>query len=162
MSNTSDWAATGERGRDIDFDINSTPLQLYTDSEIGSGDVMWVLFTQTSSVKQAGISVIFDSDPDYHIGICVSVRTNIPKNKLGDDKNRIWTIEKHDTKLKLLCNGVEIFNHDTQTSDVERCESRWSRDYDSFRFNDDEIKDTASDLYREYTTGNSILSTINL
>ena len=159
------WTAAGERGQKIEFDINSTPLQLYTDSEIGSGDVMWVQFTQSNSEMVVGISVKFDSEPSYHIGKCVTERTEIPKNKLGENKNRNWTIEKKGRRLKLSCNGVEIFNYDTESSEIWQCRARWSKDYDSFRFRDDDDitkKDTASDLYREYTTGNSILSTINL
>ena len=155
---------TGERGREIKFNINSTPLQLYTDSEIGGGDVMWVRFTQSNSGIFAGISVKFDSRPSYHIGKCVKERKGIPKNKLGENKNRIWTIEKQETRLKLFCNGVEIFNHDTQTSSNELCRTHWSSDLDSFRFRDGDIgkKDTASDLYRQHITGNCLLSEINL
>ena len=148
------WTAAGERGQKIEFDINSTPLQLYTDSEIGSGDVLWVQFTQSYSGIVVGISVKFDSEPGYHIGKCVTERIEIPKNKLGENKNRIWMIEKK-TRLKLSCNGVEIFNYDTESSEIWQCRARWSKDYDSFRFRDDDIyrKDTASDLYREYTAG---------
>ena len=92
---------TGERNREIQFDINSTPLQIHTDSEIGSGDLMWVLFLANPE-GAVGISVGFDSTPNYHIGSCL-IRTKIATEKLGEHDDRVWTIEKHDTRLKLLC-----------------------------------------------------------
>ena len=149
---------TGERNRIIQFDINSTPLQIYTDSEIGSGDVMWVQFM--GSGNTVGISVILDSTPNYRIGYCINKPTEIQKNRLGENKNRIWTIEQHGTRWQLFCNGVKIFDYDTQTSNDEDCRDRWSSDFTTMRFRQKTNytgrmgdKDTASDLYREHTIG---------
>ena len=159
IANPADWIETEERSQNIQFDINSTPLQIYTDSEIGSGDIMWVQFL-TDSENGAGISVRFDETPNYHIGGCTTNRPKIQLDKLGEDNDRIWTIEKHGTRLKLLCNGVEIFDYDTQTSNENDCKNRWSIDFTRMRFADytgttinDGLKDTASDLYRKQTTG---------
>ena len=147
---------TGERNRKIQFDLNFTPLQIYTDSKIGSGDVMWVQFFASSG--GVGISVRFDSTPNYYIGLCVQ-RTVIPQNNLGKDNDRIWTIEKHGTRLKLLCNGVEIFNYETETSSENDCKDRWTLDFIKIRFTDNTANngnmDTASDLYRQHITGKS-------
>ena len=115
---------------------------------------MWVQFFASSG--GAGISVRFDSDPNYHIGSCLN-RTKIATEKLGEYNDRVWTIEKHDTRLKLLCNGVEIFNYDMHTSSEENCEDRWSLNFIKMRFTDNTENngnmDTASDLYRQHTTG---------
>ena len=154
-----DWTTTGERNQAIKFDINSTQLQVYTDSEIGSGDVMWLRFIESNSGKGAlaGISVRFDSTPNYHIGTCVSDREDIPTNKIGESNHRIWTIVKNGSKVKLACNGVEIFHYDTQTSSDNNCKERWSLDFDTLKFVDntanDGKKDIASDLFREHTDG---------
>ena len=119
---------------------------------------MWLQFIESSSGLGAGFSVRFDSTPNYHIGTCVSDREDIPTNKIGESNHRIWTIEKNGSKVKLACNGVEIFHYDTQTSSDNNCKERWSLDFDTFKFvdntaNDGKIKDIASDLFREHTAG---------
>ena len=117
---------------------------------------MWVQFMESG--KGAGISVRFDSTPNYHIGSCLNKnRPKIATEKLGEYNDRVWTIEKHGTRLKLLCNGVEIFNYDTHTSNETDCRDRWTLEFNEMRFTDNTVNngkaDTASDLYRQHTTG---------
>ena len=160
MFNPPDWIRTGDRNRNIHFDINSTPLQIQTDSEIGSGEVMWVQFL--ANVGGTGISVRFDKTPNYHIGGCVTDRQNIPLDKLGTGNDRVWTIEMKNSKVRLSCNGEEIFDFDPQSTKNHNCKDRWSLDFNVLKFVDSTwnngTKDTASDFYRELTTGNHTLS----
>ena len=155
----SDWTATGQRNQYIEFDLESTPLQVRTDSEIGSGDLMWIQFADLgeSSGKGGGISLHFDSQPKYDLGYCES-RVHIPVNKLGTDKNRTWTMKKENTRMKLFCNGVEIFDIETQTSTKSECRTHWSFDCGKMRFRSTSTEpDTASDFYRKYISGKSNL-----
>ena len=159
-----DWTATGERNQLIDFDLESTPLQVLTDSEIGSGDLMWVQFLDSSADenKGGGISLYFDSQPTYYLGYCES-KVHIPVNKLGTAKNRTWTIKKENTRMKLYCNGVEIFDIETQTSTKSECRARWSFDCAKIRFASTTYgTDTASDFYRKYISGKRIRNVIDL
>ena len=155
---SSEWTATGERNQFIEFDIESTPLQVFTNSEIGSGDVMWVQFANIQETGIVGFVVKFDSNPFYSIGQCLE-NVRIPLNQLGTDKDRIWTIEKDsNTRVKLYCNGAEIADIDTQASDKPKCGQFWAVDFAGIRFiagtHDDHLKDTASDFFRKYKPGN--------
>ena len=153
-----DWIRSGDRNRNIHFDINSTPLQIQTDSEIGSGEVMWVQFLANS--RGTGISVRFDKTPNYHIGGCETVkdRPEIPLDKLGEKNDRVWTIEMVNSQVRLNCNGEEIFDFDPQSTNDGNCKDRWSLDFNVLKFVDNSwnngTKDTASDFYREHTSGN--------
>ena len=40
----SGWIESGVRNTDIEFDLESTPLQILTDSRVGSGELLWVRF----------------------------------------------------------------------------------------------------------------------
>ena len=89
----------------------------------------------------------------YNIGYCEQVK-KIPQNKLGADKNRIWTIEKENTRVKLSCNGVQIFDFDIELSTIEECKKRWTFTSEILRFAGQINQvDTASDFFRQYTTG---------
>ena len=125
---------------------------------------MWVQFADISesSDKGGGISIYFDSQPKYGLGYCER-RVGIPVDKLGTDKNRIWTIKKENTRMKLLCNGVEIFDIETQTSTETDCGTRWSFDCAKIRFVSTNAEtDTASDFYRKDIPGKRISSTFLL
>ena len=148
----SDWTEVGERNRDISFDINSTPLQVYTDSEVGSGEMIWVQFH--ASNKGAGMGIYFNAQPKSFVGYCEE--QEIPLGKLGTIKNRVWTIEKENTRVKLRCNGEQIFDFDTEDS-TKDCKSHWVLDFITLKFADETITqdmaDTASDFFRQYATG---------
>ena len=157
---SSEWTPTGERNQFIEFDIESAPLQVFTNSEIGSGDVIWIQFADSNKAGYVGFVVKFGSNPFYSIGYCVE-NVQIPLSQLGTDKNLIWTIEKDsNTRLKLYCNGAEIADIDTQASSSESCRRLWADDFTGMRFIDGTIinqnlpKDTASDFYRKYKPGN--------
>ena len=71
----------------------------------------------------------------------------------GTEKYRIWTFKKENKRLKLFCNGEEIFNFNYGNSPAE-CRSRWSNDLPKISFpSNDDFTDTASDFYRGFTHG---------
>ena len=70
-------------------------------------------------------------------------------SKLGNNSNRVWTIKKDLSRLRLGCNGEEIFDIDTQPIINMDCIGQWSNDLTVVIF----IDDTASDFYRQYTNG---------
>lgn len=150
-----DWTAVGERHRFIPFDLESDPLQVSTDSKIGSGERIWVQFSRSDNFGFVGITVDFAESPRYSLGSCKN--SEIPLNKLSKEDNRIWTIEKVDKRLRLSCNGIEIFDFDTNLSTVDTCRNSWSNDFAYVRFIGESVNsypiDTASDYYRKYTPG---------
>ena len=144
-----------EKERKINFDINSTPLQIQTDSVLGSGDILFVRFIGQNSGGSVGIDVIFTDPPTYDIGYC-GTRTDLIMP--GTEKYRIWTFQKENNTIQLLCNGVEIYNLNyAEYSDDKNCIVRWSLDFTHLRFvKSASLTDTASDFYRPYTKGNLV------
>ena len=147
----------GERNKFIEFDLESTPLQIFTNSEIGSGDFMWVRFANSQKAGKIGLQLAFDSKLTYNIGKCEN--KEIPAEKLGTDRNRIWTIKKVGTKVILYCNGELIVELETEASKNEDCRILWAIDFAGIKFhdgsNDGLRKDTASDYFRRYKAGKS-------
>ena len=147
-----DWTASGERNQGINFEIRSTPLQIHTDSEIGSGHLIWPQFFDSNGDGR-GMTVHFDSKPYYHVGYC-GEKVEIPLNQLGTNRNRIWTIELVSTRVKLFCNGIQIFDFDPQQSSDQDCREKWSLGASILKFGGNSVEmDDASDFYREYVTG---------
>ena len=96
------------------------------------------------------MSITLGSTPYYDIGYCKG-DTAIPKDLLGTDDNRVWTIKEENSKLELTCNGVQIFEFDFSDPGVsENCKSRWSLGAPILKFAG---TDNASDFYRKYISG---------
>ena len=116
---------------------------------------MWAQFLESNKINGAGISITFYLEPVYNLGFCLAEK--IPQSKLGTDKNRIWTIEEENTRVKLSCNGVQIFDIDTQLWPNDDCKTRWSFNFEILRFpKQTEQVDTASDFFRQYTTSRAL------
>ena len=147
----SGWTATGSRNRNINFDIESTPLQVQTDSAPGSGDLIWVRFIESG--WHPGVKIFLNNMPKYSIGFCPEVG-DIQFSLPGTKKYRIWTFKKLNNRLKLLCNGVEIYNFNFANSDTSDCRNQWSRNFNKISFpSNEENVDTASDFFRRFTDG---------
>ena len=151
----SDWTASGERDVYIDYDIETYPLQIMTDSVMGSEDWLYVTFYQADGSVKRGIKVKFTAPPSYWIGHCSS---NEATFTAPEEQVRIWTYTMTDTSLILACNGVEIVNYLFSESTRDECVSQWIRDAGKIKFrSDSEGTDTASDKYRAKPTGKSIV-----
>ena len=140
----------------IDYDIETYPLQIMTDSVVGSEDLIRMRFFNESEAGAGGFRVKFADPPQYKIGWCSTdwvTFTNIPEEQV-----RTWTITKTDTSVILACNGVEIVNYLFSESTTDDCVSYWSRDGVKMKFMSeiDDI-DTASDKYRAKPTGKNYI-----
>ena len=127
--------------------MESTPIQIYTDSEIGSGEKLWVQFSDSTGDVFGGISVDFTFQPTYGLGYCDS-QVQISPTKLGPNINRVWTIVKWGTNVKLYCGGVQIFDIKTHLSEKTSCRTRWALHSSKFQ-----CAGTAADFYREHRSG---------
>ena len=158
-----DWIEVGEKHRDIDFRLLSTPLQIFTTSKTDSKELIWLDFLD-SDMQGVGLSIRFGSSstPSYHLGCCEGKDiSNLPSNV-----NRVWTLEIDNTnnRVKLSCNGVSIFDIHTPYStgdDHCDCKTAWSREILFMRFIDGSKlntksveSDTASTFYRPFKRGN--------
>ena len=140
------WTAVGDQ--DVDIDLASTPLQILTDSKVGSEEVIWIAFYDHDFVNYVALEVKLTSPPTYNIRYCEPTGKTFDIS--AEDVNIVWTFEKNETVLKLSCNNKEIFAFDTSISDIPNCKSQWSMDLRHIRFT---VEDTASDFYRRYING---------
>ena len=151
----SDWTATGERGVYIDYDIETYPLQIMTDSVVGSEDLVWVQFYTDDGSDSVGIDVKFTDPPQYDIGYCTGwITFTVPEEQV-----RTWPITKTATSLIFACNGVEIYNYLFSESTDNQCLPQWSKDAAKIYFTS---SDTASEEYRTQPSGKWIFSTASI
>ena len=127
----------------IDYDIQEVPLQIQTDSTLGSGEMMWVRFKGGN--VEFGMEVKFSNPPTYDIGYCTPSDADPTFALPGPGEVQIWTITKYSTKLTLHCNGVKIFNYQFSDSDRPDCLNKWSTETTAFQIHS---TDTASNFYR--------------
>ena len=142
-----------ERGIKIPFDLESTPLQIKTNSAANSGDQIYVR-TYTGDVSYIGdVAVQFTSPVTYFIAKCIVWSNSLPELPVQppDEVEKIWTIGKTATNLSIECNGVEVLNYQFSDSSDTRCVPRWGGDVvEKILFLN---YDTASDSYRAKPAG---------
>ena len=139
-----------QRDVDINFDLENSPLQIKTDSAVGSNEKVDVTF-HSKYYSAGGVLLFFSSPPQYQLFSCNSSPTNFPTD-LPSETEKVWTI----TWSKVLigrrrlvvihCNDKEVINVEFSS---EACTSdiwiqAWDSDIEKINFNDD----TASDFYR--------------
>ena len=147
----SDWTAAGEREVNINYDIEDNPLQIRTDSLVGSEDLIRVHFRAENGTGAGGVRVKFTDPPQYHITWCSSHWENFTA---PEEQLRTWTITVSDSSVILTCNGVEIVNYLFSESTRDDCVSHWNRDVVKMKFmSNNDGTDTASDEYRAKPIG---------
>ena len=88
----------------------------------------------------------------YTIGRCETSVKSVPFTIPRGGEHTVWTISKGNNRLKLFCNGVQIYDFNFAQSSLEECRDMWSADSVYAKFTDSSgpsnITDTASDFYR--------------
>ena len=151
------WIAV-QRNVMIDYDINTTPLEIRSDSELGSREEVDVQFYTSQEEEAGGVMFQLTSPPQYRMFYCRDYWTNFPSD-LPTARGKVWrtTVIRSSgiIGLQILCNGEEVLN--TVLSDSVctvysgSWTTYWNRDIAkiSFRYHD-----TMSDYYRTYQPGN--------
>ena len=142
---------TAQHGKYIDYDLEKTPLQIKTDSTVGSEDQVVVFFFTSHGGKAGGILLYFGPTPQYYLwycqqGIYTNFLTSLP-TKVEKDW-RVTVTRTSSTRVVIECEGVEVANvvlSDTVCSE-SGWEETWGRDVEKIFFTD---TDTATDLYLE-------------
>ena len=136
-----------QRSVKIEWDLESTPLEIRTNSVLGSNDVVDVVLYSAEGEYAGTVALYFTSTLQYHIGWC-STWTNLPVTP-PSATDKVWRITLTRTagvRLVIHCNDVEVLN--TLLSQATCSDSRWStawnRDVAKIKFYK---HDTASDYY---------------
>ena len=145
-----------QRDVDLHYDIETAPLELQTDSVLGSGDYVWVYFKDSQGQWAGGVLVSFTSTPKYVIAWCYgwyNFPTTLPTATVK--VWRITVIRSSDiVSVQIHCNEEEVLNNVVSYSTCGTYWTRyWSRDVVQIYFHPD-WADTASDYYRPYSPGN--------
>ena len=138
----------------ITLDLENTPLEIRTNSTIGSGDKVVVRLYTTQREYAGAVWIYFTPTPQCYLSDC-SYRTNFHSN-LSSEVDKIWriTLDRSAGMIRLLihCNGVEVVNilMSDDTCSGSRWRNIWSRDVEYIDFSG---YDTASDYYRAAKLG---------
>ena len=130
-------------------DLETSILELKTNSPIGSDDRVSMEFKTDGGIRAGGLILHFTSPPQYKIRNC-NHKTDFPTT-LPTEANKVWRISLRKTteiRLVIHCNGVEVLNFvlsETNCVDDSGWLHVWNMDVKQIRFDDE---DTASDYYR--------------
>eukprot|EP00116_Pleurobrachia_bachei_P005186 sb/3465448/ len=113
----SDWKAV--KGT-IPWDLEATPLQIKTDSVLGSDQQILVwMYDKDSSSYISSMTVKFSSTMRYSIDYCRDW-TDLPVQP-PVEVDKVWTITKAETALIITCNDVEVLNYHFADSSNNKC-----------------------------------------
>ncbi|XP_063675489.1 uncharacterized protein LOC134812180 [Bolinopsis microptera] len=137
-----------KRDVEIEWDLESTPLEIRTDSVLGSDDQVYVHFYSASGIYAGAVRLEFTSTPQYWLRYCSSSLANFPV-KLLSTADKVWRFTLTRTagvRLVIHCNDEEVVN--TVLSESTCGDSAWAwtwtRDVGKIKF---WSGDTASDYY---------------
>ena len=97
----------------IEHDLDTYPLEIKTDSEIGSGHVINICFyvsseTDVENWRNVGhIKIVFNNPMKHLISPCRNTLTTFDL-AVPEETNKIWVITKTSTRLLITCNSVEV------------------------------------------------------
>ncbi|KAL5263951.1 hypothetical protein ACHWQZ_G005142 [Mnemiopsis leidyi] len=135
-------------------DLETTPLEIKTNSTLGSGDEVEVYFYNSQGEVAGRVWIYFSSTPQYLLYWCSS-STNFTSN-LPAAVDKVWRISLNRTsgiRLQIHCNDVEVLNFllsDDTCLNYSYWRKYWSRDVEKIAFS---AGDAASDYYRLYQQG---------
>ena len=134
---------------DIHTDMQTSILEIKTDSSLGSYERVDVEFFEYYSSLTGGVTLHFTSSPQYELRYCINSRTNFP-NDLPSETEKVWRITLIKTpgiRLVIQCNEVEVLNIllSDSTCSNSYWNNYWNSDIEKIRF---DYLDTASDNYR--------------
>ena len=134
----------------IEWDLESTPLEIRTNSVLGSNDLVRVrLYSGGNIAGQVSLRFI-STALQYNLNWCTLSETNLPVTAPSAN-DKVWRITLTKTagvRVVIHCNDVEVLN--TLISQATCVDIGWStvwtRDVTTIMFLYDQ--DTASDYYR--------------
>ena len=97
----------------MDYRLEETPLEIKTDSELGSGERLRIFFEADNKKYAGGFRVLFQSKPKYFLPHCRERFVNFPV-ELPSATVKVWRITlnraQKDVRLVIHCNNEEVLN----------------------------------------------------
>ena len=133
----------------IDHDLENSPLQIKTNSEVGSNEEVLVKFYTIEENRAGEVALYFSSPPKYNLNYCsLDSATSFP-TVLPSETDKVWTItltrSSGKKRVVIHCNDKEVLN--VVFSNTTCSDSRWSTYWSVKKIRFSTI-DTASDFYR--------------
>ena len=137
----------------ISHNLETTPLEIKTDSAAGSSQRVYIQFFD-GSLPAGGLDILFSSSVKYRIPYCYnsgSYKTDF-SNSLPSTMDKVWRVtldRSSGIRYKLDCNDVEVLNvvvDGSECAAVNNWNTNWSKTIVGFQMISG--KDTASDSYR--------------
>ena len=132
-------------GQDYLHEAESVPVQIKTNSVVGSGEGL-NLFFFASEKASGGVMVKFFDPPTYFVSYCSSGYTLFPV-ALPEEVDKIWTITQTAKTVKISCNEVELVTYTFANNNNGNCIPFWSRDTVKIKFHGT-YDSQASDQFR--------------
>ena len=139
-----------QRGVKIEWDPESTSLEVRTSSVLGSYGRVDVYFYSAEGDRAGAVGLYFTTTAlQYQLGWCSASYTNLPVTPPSAD-DKVWRITLTRTtgvRVVIHCNDVEVLNtliSQATCSDSE-WNTYWNRDVTKIKFYS---WDRASDFYR--------------
>ena len=129
----------------IEWDLESTPLEIRTNSVLGSGDQVWVFFYSAEGLA-GGVHLHFTSTLNYWLSYCTTSYTNLPVTPPSANE-KVWRITITRTagvRVVIHCNEVEVLNTLVSEATCDTWSTGWNKDVTKIEFSS---SDTASDYY---------------
>lgn len=135
--------------RTVTIDLENTPLELKTESQVGSGQKARIDFMNGGSYTGL-LEIKFDSTPYYSLHWCTSGR-NYFLSDLPTGENMVWKItftRTTDLRIQIHCNGVEVVNFvmTDETCSKDGWRSYWGKKVEKVMF----VESNAFKYYRPY------------
>ena len=141
-----------QRSVKIDYDLESTSLEIKTDSELERGDKVGLKLYNAQGENAGGIKIYLQATSQFRIRSCQEDRFNFPKDNVPSAKDKVWRVtvtKSSNVRLVIHCNDVEVLNTVLSPSNCQGYKDdwsrRWNRDVAQILF---DSEDTASDFYR--------------
>ena len=135
----------------VEWDVESTPLEIRTNSVLGSNEMVHVTFYSAEEEYAGLFRLHFTSTLKYYFGWCNTTFPNLPVTPPSAN-DKVWRITLTRTagvRLVIIhCNDVEVLNtlvSQATCSDSYKLKEVWSRDVTKIKFSS---SDTASDYYK--------------
>ena len=143
----------------IDYDLENWPLEIKTNSSLGSNDEVQIRFFSGQNKEVGRFKLAFSSNIRYIIGMCRrSHEWNDLKTEIPSELDKEWriTLERYDRpRIVLHCNEVEVLKYVIRsgTCSVKSWDTYWNRKAKKIHF-------TTSDTATNFHTSLSLHSRI--